>query len=239
MRLIVADDSGLFRDLLVQALTEAGHEVIGQTGRADDVVVMAVRQRPDVVLLDIRMPPSHTDDGLRAALRIRERRSDVGVVLLSNHGEVEYAMRLVQAVGDRVGYLLKERATGTGELLDTVERVAAGGVVIDPSIVARLLARHRLDNPLRGLTERELQILALMAEGRANSAIARTMMISLSTVEKHASAVFRKLHLAPAQVGLGGAGGAGPKDNARVLAVLTYLRHTGRLPPGPGAGPGA
>jgi DNA-binding NarL/FixJ family response regulator len=225
MRLIVADDSGLYRDLLVQTLTGNGHEVVGETGRADEAIILADRERPDVVLLDIRMPPTHTDDGLRAALHIREHHPGVGVVLLSHHGEVEYAVRLVQAAGDRAGYLLKERATGARELLDAIERVASGGLVIDPDIVTRLMSRPRLDNPLSSLTERELQTLALMAEGRANGAIARVMNITLSTVEKHATAVFRKLGLAP------DAGSTVGPENARVRAVLTYLRHTGKLPP--------
>jgi len=224
MRVIVADDSGLYRDLLVHTLSGNGHEVVGDAGRADQVLVLVDAAKPDIVLLDIRMPPTHTDDGLRAALRIRERHPGIGVVLLSHHGEVEYAVRLVQALPDRAGYLLKERATGAFELLDTIERVAAGGVVIDPVIVGRLMGRRRVDNPLRRLTGRELDVLRLMAEGLANGAISQRMDVTVSTVEKHATALFRKLGLNTDLCGP-----ASP-DNVRVRAVLSYLRHTGQLP---------
>jgi DNA-binding NarL/FixJ family response regulator len=221
VRVIVADDSGLYRDLVVHTLTGSGHEVVAQAGSADQLLVLVDTALPDLVLLDIRMPPTHTDDGLRAAVRIRERHPHMGVVLLSHHGEVEYAVRLVDALPDRAGYLLKERATGARELLDTVDRVAAGGLVIDPAIVGRLLARRRVDNPLERLTERELEALHLMAEGLANGAIARRMSVQVSTVEKHATALFRKLGLNVEPAGA---------ENVRVRAVLTYLRHTGRLP---------
>jgi DNA-binding NarL/FixJ family response regulator len=170
------------------------------------------------------MPPTHTDDGLRAGLRLRERHPRMGVVLLSNHGEVAYALELVNVLRERAGYLLKERATGAGELLDTIDRVAAGGLVIDPTIVALLISKRRPDNPLQQLTERELETLKLMAEGLGNNAIARQLRVTISTVEKHATALFRKL-------GLGAEPRAGSvsDENARVCAVLAYLRHSGQL----------
>jgi DNA-binding NarL/FixJ family response regulator len=220
---IVAEDSGLYRDMLVRTLIAAGLDVIAQTGRADEVVTLVDAEPPDVVLLDIRMPPTHTDDGLQAARRIRARHPEVAVVLLSQHGEVEYAVELVQELACRVGYLLKERTTSAGELLDAIERVTAGGVIIDPEVVTRLIRRPRVENPLRELTERELETLELMAQGHSNATIAGRMRISASTVEKHVTAVFHKLAMSPA--------GDGPtsRDNARVRAVLTYLRHTGQM----------
>jgi DNA-binding NarL/FixJ family response regulator len=220
MRLIVADDSALFRELVAHTLASFGKQVVAQAATADELRA-AVESTPcDVVLADIRMPPTHTDDGLQACLRIRESHPRLGIVLLSQYGEVEYATQLIEAVPDRVGYLLKERATGARELLDVVERVAAGGVVVDPMLVTRLMTRRRVDNPLDQLTTRESQVLALMAEGLGNTAISRTMAVTLSTVEKHATSVFRKLALEAADAG----------ENARVSAVLTYLRHTGRRP---------
>jgi len=220
---IVAEDSGLYRDMLVRTLTACGLDVVGQSGSADEVVELVDAGPPDVVLLDIRMPPTHTDDGLQAARRIRARHPEVAVVLLSQHGEVEYAVELVRELACGVGYLLKERTTSAGELLEAIERVAAGGVIIDPEVVTRLIRRPRAENPLEDLTERELEALALMAEGHSNSAIAKRMRISTSTVEKHATAVFHKLAMSPE--------GDGPtgSDNARVRAVLTYLRHTGQM----------
>jgi len=225
---IVADDSGLYRDLLVRTLTACGLDVVGQAGSADEVVALVDAGPPDVVLLDIRMPPTHTDDGLQAARRIRARHPEVAVMLLSQHGEVEYAVELVQELACRVGYLLKERTTGASELLEAIERVAAGGVIIDPEVVTRLIRRPRVENPLRELTERELEALALMAEGHSNAAIAERMRISTSTVEKHATSLFHKLAMSPAGDGADGGGPTGG-DNARVRAVLTYLRHTGQM----------
>jgi DNA-binding NarL/FixJ family response regulator len=214
----VAEDSGLYRELLARTLLGAGH-IVNTVGSATELLAAVEARTPDLVLTDIRMPPSHTDDGVRAALRIRERHPRVGVVLLSHHGEVAYALELVNTLRSRAGYLLKERATGARELLDTIDRVAAGGLVIDPDIVALLIGRPRPDNPLRRLTEREMDTLKLMAEGLGNTAIARQMNVTTSTVEKHATAVFRKLNLGPDQ----------GSENARVGAVLAYLRHSGQL----------
>jgi DNA-binding NarL/FixJ family response regulator len=226
VRVIIAEDAGLYREMLLQTLTGHGFEVVGTAGSADEAVALADATSPDLALLDIRMPPTYTDDGLRAALRIRARQPRVAVLLLSSYGEVEYAVQLVRELPDRVGYLLKERTAGAAELVDAIRRVVAGGVHIDPDVVARLMRRPRADNPLGRLSERELQALALMAEGQSNTAIARSMRIEVSTVEKHVTAVFRKLPL-----DFSTATGA---ENARVCAVLTYLRHTGQLAPASG-----
>jgi DNA-binding NarL/FixJ family response regulator len=220
VRVIVAEDVGLYREMLVHTLTSNGVEVVGQAAGGDEVLALVAAYLPDVVVLDIRMPPTFTDEGLRAAVRIRRQWPDVAVVLLSNYGEVEYAVELVNELTDSVGYLLKERVASTHELLDAIDKVAHGGVVIDPEVVARLIKRLRADNPLRELTARELEALALMAEGHSNAAIARRMRIAVSTVEKYASAVFGKL-------AIGGDVERPAGDNARVRAVLTYLRHSG------------
>jgi DNA-binding NarL/FixJ family response regulator len=236
VRVIIAEDVGLYREMLVHTLTGNGLEVVGQAGCVDEVVALVDTTSADIVLLDIRMPPTFTDDGLRAALRIRERHPDMAVLLLSNYGEVAYAIRLVQELGDKVGYLHKERTATARELLDAINRVVAGGVIIDPDVVARLIRRPRADSMLDQLTAREMEALALMAEGHSNAALAKLMRIAMSTVEKHVTAVFRKLALSP------DADGPVSSDNARVRAVLTYLRHTGRIqaaPDGPGAVPGS
>jgi len=222
VRVIVAEDVGLYRDMLVGTLAGAGLAVTGQAGTADEAVALVDSDPPDVVLMDIRMPPTYTDDGVRAALRIRSRHPGVAVVLLSQHGEAEYAVQLVRELERGVGYVLKERVAGAPELLDVIRRVAGGGVVIDPDVVMRLIRRPRVDDPLSQLTERERETLALMAEGHSNAAIATRMGIAVSTVEKHATSVFHKL-----ATNLDGAELAG--DNARVRAVLTYLQHTGRI----------
>jgi DNA-binding NarL/FixJ family response regulator len=226
VRVIVAEDVGLYREMLVETLAASGLEVAGQAGNAEDVVAMVDADPPDVVLLDIRMPPTHTDDGVRAALRIRERHPDVAVLLLSQHGEAEYAVQLVERLERGVGYLLKERTASARDLLDAIRRVADGGVIIDPDVVTRLIRRPRVEDPLRELTEREREALTLMAEGHSNAAIARRMRIAVSTVEKHATSVFHKL--ATSLVGDGAVSG----ENARVRAVLTYLHSTGRIAPG-------
>jgi DNA-binding NarL/FixJ family response regulator len=216
VRVIVADDSGLFRDLLGQLLQGHGHRVVAQAASATELATAVDSVPCDLVLTDIRMPPTHTDDGLRASLSLHGRHPGVGVILLSQHGELEYAEQLIQAIPRGVGYLLKERATSARELLDAIDRVAAGAVVFDPDLVTRLIARPRADNPLHELTPRETEVLALMAEGLGNHAIAKRLRLSRSTVEKHASAIFRKLRLDVEDAG----------DNARVRAVLSYLRHS-------------
>lgn len=225
MRVIVAEDVGLYREMLAETLAGAGLEVAGQAAGADEVVALVDADPPDVVLLDIRMPPTYTDDGVRAAIRIRAAHPDVAVVLLSQHGEAEYAVQLVRELERAVGYVLKERTASARELLEVIERVAAGGVVIDSEVVTRLIRRPRVEDPLADLTEREREALALMAEGYSNAAIARRMGIAVSTVEKHATSVFHKLAANLDEGDLAG-------DNARVRAVLTYLQHTGRIASG-------
>jgi DNA-binding NarL/FixJ family response regulator len=221
VRVIVAEDVGLYREMLVHTLTSNGIEVVGQAVSGEETLTLVAANLPDVVVLDIRMPPTFTDEGLRMAVRIRRQWPDIAVVLLSNYGEVEYAVELVNELTDKVGYLLKERVASTYELLEAIDKVAHGGVVIDPEVVTRLIKRPRAENPLRELTARELETLALMAEGHSNAAIARRMRIAVSTVEKYASAVFGKLAVG------GDLDRPAGDDNARVRAVLTYLRHSG------------
>jgi DNA-binding NarL/FixJ family response regulator len=229
MRVTIAEDVGLYRDMLCQTLTGNGHEVIGRARTAEETVALVDADPPDVVLLDIRMPPTFTDDGLRAAVQIRARHQSLPVMLLSSYGEVDYAVRLVQELGDGVGYLLKERTASARDLLDAIDRVVCGGVIIDPDVVAKLINRPRVDNPLDRLTERELAVLAHMAEGCSNSAVAKRLRIATSTVEKHATAVFRKLALSSDADNGSDTDKVVVNDNARVAAVLAYLRHTGRI----------
>jgi DNA-binding NarL/FixJ family response regulator len=219
MQVIIAEDAGLYRDLLCQTLVGNGIDVVGLAATADEVVALADACPADLVLLDIRMPPTFTDDGLRAAVRIRAHHPELAILVLSNYGEVEYAVRLVEEIGGSVGYLLKERTASSADLLDAIDRVCRGGMLIDPEVVARLIKRSRDASPLRLLTPRELEALALMAEGHSNAAVARRMRIAASTLEKHVTAVFRKLAL----------GEEVTAENARVRAVLTYLRSTGRM----------
>ncbi len=221
MQVIVAEDVGLYREMLVHTLTGNGIEVVGQATDGEQVLELVAAHAPDVVLLDIRMPPTFTDEGLRAAVRIRRQWPDVAVVMLSNYGEVEYALELVNELTDSVAYLLKERVASAYQLLEAIDKVAHGGVVIDPEVVTRLIKRPRANNPLHELTGRELEALALMAEGHSNAAIARRMRIAVSTVEKYASSVFGKLAVGSDLERPFG------DDNVRVRAVLTYLRHSG------------
>lgn len=197
MRVIVAEDAPLLRQGLVRLLEDCGVEVVGQTGDAADVLTLAAREEPDAVLLDIRMPPTHTDEGL----------------LLSRYVETSAAVEVLAREPRGFGYLLKERVADADELYDALKRVAAGESAIDPEIVARLLERRRADSLLDGLTARERQVLALMAEGRSNEAISGRLGVSAKTLETHIRSVFTKLRLEP-----------GLMDNRRVLAVLTYLR---------------
>src|SRR4051794_10329303 len=175
MRVVVADDAVLFREGLSRVLTEAGFEVTAQVGDGPSLLDQVRRDPPDVVVVDIRMPPTHTTEGLDAAREIRERHPQVGVLVLSAHVEAGYALRLIEDGAVRAGYLLKERVADLAELADAVRRVAAGGLVIDPSVVARLVARQRVRNPLDDLTDRERDVLAVMAEGRSNQAISERL----------------------------------------------------------------
>jgi len=212
MRLIVADDSLLFREGLVRVLTEHGFEIVGRTDNAEDLVRRVGGLRPDVALVDIRMPPSFTDEGLQAAMRIGERYPDVGVVVLSQYVEAGYAMRLLENNSAGRGYLLKDRVSDLEAFADSIRRVGEGGSVVDPEVVATLVDR-RSRGPLAELTEREQEILALMAEGRSNAGICERLFLSPRTVESHVRTIFRKLGLEETH-----------DDHRRVLAVLAHLR---------------
>ncbi|MEV4569638.1 response regulator transcription factor [Nonomuraea sp. NPDC049419] len=212
MRLILADDSVLLREGLTRLLAEAGHEVVAAVGDAPALLDAAERHRPDVAVIDVRMPPGHKDDGLRAALEIRERLPDVGVLVLSQYVEQHYAARLLAGATEGLGYLLKDRVSEVAEFLGSLERVRAGGTVLDPEVVRRLMARATRTDPLSTLSPRETEVLRLLAQGFVNAAVAERLHVSLSTVEKHVNAITDKLDL--------------PRDpgySRRVLAILRYL----------------
>ncbi|MGK5113192.1 MULTISPECIES: LuxR C-terminal-related transcriptional regulator [unclassified Geodermatophilus] len=213
MRVIVADDAALFRAGICRLLADAGLEVTAQVGDAAALLEAVERDRPDVAVVDIRMPPSHTTEGLAAARELSERYPGIGVLVLSAHVEPHYAMQLLDSGTRGTGYLLKERVTDPAELVDAVRRVAAGGVVIDPGVVAQLVGRRRARDPLDLLSEREREVLAVMAEGRSNQAIGERLFLAPKTVEAHVHNVFTKLDLHEAA-----------DANRRVLAVLAYLR---------------
>jgi len=213
VRLIVADDSLLFREGLVRLLSEQEFEVLAQADNAEDLVRRVGGLRPDAALVDIRMPPTFTDEGLRAALEIGERYPGVGVVVLSQYVESGYAMRLLEQGSAGRGYLLKDRVGDLDGFADAIRRVGDGGSVVDPEVVAALVARRRPAGPLDELTERERECLALMAEGRSNTGICERIHLSPRTVESHVRTIFRKLDLDETH-----------DDHRRVLAVLAYLR---------------
>jgi DNA-binding NarL/FixJ family response regulator len=213
MRVVIADDAILIREGVAHLLTESGVEVVDQVGDADALLTSVRDLNPDVALIDIRMPPSHTDEGLRAAREIRSRYPETAVLVLSQHLEPAYALRLVEERPEGVGYLMKERVGRVQQLLDAVQRVAAGECVVDRALVDELLARRRRVDPISELTPREREILALMAEGRSNQGICQTLWLSPKTVETHIRGAFAKLGIKEAS-----------EDNRRVLAVLTYLR---------------
>jgi DNA-binding NarL/FixJ family response regulator len=209
----VADDSVLLREGLVRLLTEAGFEVAGQAGDAEELLAIAETQRPDVAIVDIRMPPTHTDEGLRAARELRFRYPSMGILVLSQYVRASYAVELLQAGAEGIGYVLKDRVSDVGQLTDSVRRVAEGGSVLDPSVVAQLVGRPRPgQDPLEDLTGREREVLGLMAEGRSNKAIADRLFITEHTVEKHVQNIFLKLEIPTTT-----------DDHRRVLAVLTFL----------------
>jgi DNA-binding NarL/FixJ family response regulator len=213
MRVVVADDSVLLREGIVRLLNEAGFEVVAQAGDAEELVRKVSAHKPDVAVVDIRMPPTETDDGLRAAIEIRRRVPETGVIVLSQYLEEGYALDLVADSAEGTGYLLKDRVADVEGFADSVRRVGEGGSALDPEVVAQLLGRRRRDDPLADLTEREREVLALMAEGRSNQAIADKLVVTERAVEKHVTRIFGKLDLMPAA-----------EDHRRVLAVLTYLR---------------
>jgi DNA-binding NarL/FixJ family response regulator len=210
---VVADDSVLLREGVVRLLEENGFEVVGQAGDAEDLIRKVKAHKPDVAVVDIRMPPTNTDDGLRAALEIRAELPDTGVLVLSQYVEEGYALDLVGESAGGVGYLLKDRVADIERFVDSVRRVADGGSALDPEVVSQLVGRARRDDPLAELTPREREVLELMAEGRSNHAIAEHMVVTERAVEKHVTSIFGKLGLAPA-----------PEDHRRVLAVLAFLR---------------
>ena len=213
MRLVIADDSVLFREGLARLLSDRGFDVVAQTGNADDLVRRVGGLRPDVAVVDVRMPPTHTDEGLRASEQIRVRHPGVGVLVLSQYVASDLALRLLAGGSAGRGYLLKDRVGDLEVLAEAIRRVGSGGSVIDPHVVAHLVERPRAASPLDDLSARELEILGLMAEGRSNAGICERLVLSHCTIESHTRTIFRKL-------GLDAAG----DDNRRVLAVLTYLR---------------
>ncbi len=212
-RIVIADDSLLVREGIARVLDEAGFDVVGQAGDVDELMALVRTTSPDVALIDIRMPPTFTDEGLRALAEIREEHGEaIGVLVLSHHTEPAFALRLLQDGANGTGYLLKDRVADLEDLAEAVRRVARGGTVVDPAVVAALVGAKRAKDPLAELTEREREVLSLMAEGRSNQAIADRIFVTGKTVEAHIASIFSKLDLLPA-----------PDDHRRVLAVLTYL----------------
>jgi DNA-binding NarL/FixJ family response regulator len=213
MRVVVADDSPLLREGVVHVLTEEGIEVVAEVGDPDALLRAVERFEPDLAIVDVRMPPTQTDEGSRAAVEIRSRHSGIGVLLLSQVIEAQYALTLLTEHPHGFGYLLKDRVLAIDDFIQSVNRVAAGGTAIDPEVVSQLLGRRRADDPLDELTTREREILALMAEGRSNRGICQKLVLSPKTVESHVHNIFSKLGIT-----------AAADDHRRVLAVLTYLR---------------
>jgi DNA-binding NarL/FixJ family response regulator len=213
MRVVVAEDVMLTREGITRLLTDSGIEVVGEAGDAAALLSAVRTARPDAAIVDIRMPPTHTDEGLVAAQQIRTEQPGVSVLILSQYIEPHYAMRLLEEHPERVGYLLKERVFDVANLIDALRRLADGETVVDPTIVARLFARKRRADPLNELTEREREVLTLIAEGLSNQAIAARIFVTERTVEAHVKQIFQKLGL-----------NADPDSHRRVLAVLTYLR---------------
>jgi DNA-binding NarL/FixJ family response regulator len=213
VRVVIAEDSVLLREGLERLLTENGLEVVGSCETGDDLLLKARSYAPDVAIVDIRLPPTHNDEGMRAALELRARQPEVGVLVLSQYVELGLALKLLSESAEGAGYLLKDRISDVQEFVEAVRRVAAGGSAIDPIIVSTLLSRRRSDDPLERLTPREREVLELMAEGRSNQGIAERLVITLRAVEKYVSSIFGKL-------GLPSTG----SDSRRVLAVLLYLR---------------
>jgi DNA-binding NarL/FixJ family response regulator len=217
LRVTIGEDDVLLREGIARILTDAGLEVVAQSGDADDLLRRALAHRPDVVITDVQMPPRREDDGLRAAMELRRREPRTGILILSQFCEPAYVMELVGERPEGVGYLLKERVGDVTSFVNAIARVAAGGSALDPEVVARMLGRHVRGDPVGRLTTRERAVLAGMAEGRSNLGIAQSLFIGQASVEKHVTAIFRKLGIAPADT-----------EHRRVQAVLTYLRHRHR-----------
>jgi DNA-binding NarL/FixJ family response regulator len=213
VRAVIADDSVLLREGLVRVVAEGGFDVVDHVGNADELLEAVRRDEPDVAIVDVRMPPTYTDEGARAAREIRERHPDVGVLVLSQVVEPTHALALLTGNAEGFGYLLKDRVVEIDEFLDAIRRVARGGTAIDPEVIAELVGRRRDDGPIGELTPREREVLGLMAEGRSNQAISQKLFLSTRTIETHLNSIFLKLGLLPA-----------PDDHRRVLAVLAFLR---------------
>ncbi len=213
LRVVIAEDAALFREGLIRLLAERGHQVLAAVADGPALLDAVATHRPDVAIVDIRMPPTHTDEGLRAALELRRAHPGTGVLVFSQYVETRYAARLLEANAAGVGYLLKDRVADVREFVEALARVAAGGTALDPEVVGQLLGASRNPDDLATLTPREREVLALMGEGRSNAGIASALVLSLGVVEKHVASIFGKLRLPPAE-----------GDNRRVLAVLRYLR---------------
>ena len=216
MRVVIADDSVLLRRGAVRLLEDAGFEVVAEAGDGEDLLRKVRAHKPDVAVVDIRMPPTHVDEGLQAARIIRDELPEVGILMLSQYVEERYVTSLLEHGAEGVGYLLKDRVADVGRFTDAIRQVAAGGSVLDPEVVSHMLGRRQKDAPLEGLTDREREVLALMAEGKTNRAISETMFVSERAVERHVTSIFGKLDLPTTD-----------QDHRRVLAVLAYLRGTG------------
>jgi DNA-binding NarL/FixJ family response regulator len=217
LRVVIGEDDVLLREGLARILADNGFDVVGQAGDAEDLLRKALAHRPDVVVADVQMPPRREDDGLVAAMELRRRLPETGVLVLSQHYEESYALDLIGDHAEGVGYLLKERVGDVAAFVDALRRVAAGGSALDPEIVGRMLGRRREGSALDDLTKREHEVLAAMAEGRSNSGIAETLVISLAAVEKNITSILQKLGIGPSTT-----------EHRRVLAVLTYIRSARR-----------
>jgi DNA-binding NarL/FixJ family response regulator len=213
LQVVIGEDDVLLREGIARILADSGCEVVAQAGDAEDLLRKGRSHKPDVLIVDIQMPPGHGDDGLRAALELRRERSDLGILVLSNFYEEDYALELIDERPEGVGYLLKERVGEVEAFIDAVERVAAGGSALDPEVVGRMLGRRQKDGPVKSLSPRELDVLGAMAEGKSNRGIAQELVVTEATVEKHVTSIFHKLDLGPT-----------PTEHRRVMAVLTYLR---------------
>jgi DNA-binding NarL/FixJ family response regulator len=213
LRVVIAEDAALFREGLARLIESRGHQVACSVADGDALVAAVARDQPDVVVADVRMPPTHTDEGLRAAIELRRDYPRLGVLVLSQYIETRYAARLLEDNAAGIGYLLKDRVADVADFAEALERVAAGGTALDPEVVSQLVRSSQQAEGLAGLTPRERDVLALMAEGRSNAGIAAALVVSASVVEKHVASIFAKLRLPPSEA-----------DNRRVLAVLRYLQ---------------
>ncbi|WP_203582372.1 response regulator [Microbacterium hibisci] len=222
MRILICEDSALLRAGLVRVLEDAGHEVVAALPDAAHLDETVDRTGADLCILDVRLPPTWTDEGIRAALSLRARLPELAVLVLSQYVEERYAADLISSSGGALGYLLKDRVADVADFLEAIERIATGATVLDPEVVAQLLSRRTRDDRMQRLTEREASVLALIAEGRSNQAIAKTLHVTEGSVEKHITAVFQKLGLEPDESG-----------NRRVLAALAHLEHGAPAPPAP------